>query len=80
MPSRFIHASVLSQMAKFLYFISLNNILVCVCISHLLYASVLHLSCIYPSSLSVDVGYLVCFHTLAVMNNAAVSIGMHIPF
>ena len=25
-------------------------------------------------------GYLVCFHFLAVLNNAAVNLGVHIPF
>ena len=65
------------QIALLHYFSWVSNIHVCVC------ECVCVCVCVYTTSslscLSVD-GHLHCFHILAIVNSAAVNIGMHVSF
>ena len=66
-----------SQMALLHYFSQVSHIPVCVC------ECVCVCVCVYTTSslscLSVD-GYLYCFHILAIVNSAAMNVGMHVSF
>ena len=66
---------MLLQMALFHSFLWLSSIPlcdVCVCVCVCVY----HIFFIYSS---VD-GHLVCFHVLAIVNSAAMNIGVHVSF
>ena len=77
---------MLLQMAVFHSLLCLSNIPLCVCVYVCMYIHVcvyiyvfVHIHHIFLSQLSVH-GYFSCFHVLAVVNSAAVNIGVHVSF
>ena len=78
-PSRSIHAATNGKIS---YFLWLSNISLCVCVSIYIYIYICMCVCIYiyhiffiHSSMDGHLGY---FHSLAIVNSAALNIGIHI--
>ena len=74
--SRSIHISTNDPISFLLWQSSIPHVCVCVCVYMYIHTHTHHIIFIHSS---VD-GHLGCFHVLAVLNSAAVNIGMHVCF